>query len=81
MNTLIETIISGGGCSAIISVLLLIIFGMYLLIHRLWKKIDEWEKEYKDIAEKYNQNLGQVQNNLENFKELLHTIQNEFFRK
>lgn len=81
MNTLINAIVSGGGCSAIISVLLLIIFGMALFIRRLWKKIDEWEKEYKDIAEKYNQNLGSIQNNLENFKELLHTIQNEFFRK
>lgn len=81
MNAVINAIVSGSGCSAIISVLILIILGISFFIRRLWAKIDQWEADYKDIAEKYNQNLGTVQNNLENFKELLHTIQNEFFRK
>lgn len=81
MNTLINAIIAGKGCSAIIAALFLIIFGLVFFIKRLWGKLDQWENDYKDIAEKYNKHLGTIESNMSHLKDFLSTIHDEVFRK
>lgn len=81
MDAIYKAIISGEGCTPIFAILILIIIGLAAYSIRLWKKVDQWENDFKDISEKYYLTTTKTATTLEHIKELIVSIQNEFFRR